>query len=302
MTDTNDLKITVVGRTFEAIKHDDGKGDFFWFASELMEKLEYEKWDKFLLLIERAMAACEKSGFKVEDHFLQVGKMVKLGSGAERIVVDYALTRYACYLIAQNGDPTKKERVAWAQSYFAYQTRKQEIQQQNFEELERILARQKLTETEKEFAAVMFSKGINGKGVATIRSAGDQVLFGGKSTQQMKEKYGVKGNRPLADFLPTLTLKAKDLAAEMTTFKTKEKGLRSSLQIKDTHINHNRSVRKVLTDEGIFPEQLPPAEDIKKLERRIKKEDQGKLKNSEKPLKIEAPFDKAMKAITEKRS
>ena len=270
----NDLTVKNTTQIFDKIKHLDPEGREFWFASDLMSVLEYEKWEKFLTLIKRAEGACEKSGFQIKDHFLQVTKIIKLGKTAERTIADYALDRYACYLIAQNGDPTKKKNVALAQSYFAYQTRKQEIQEKNFSPLERVLTRQKLTTTEKEFAHTLFQQGISGSGVAIIRDAGDKALFGGKSTQKMKKQLGINSHRPLADFLPTITLKAKDLATEMTTFKTKEQDLKDSVRIKYTHVSHNTSIRKVLTEEGIFPENLPPAEDIKKLEKRMKSDQQ----------------------------
>lgn len=265
----NQKKLTQTYKKFENIKHRGKNGQEFWLASELMREFGYEKKDKFTKLIFRAQNACKKSGFKVQNHFPHVGKMVQLGSGAKRAVFDYNLSRYACYLIAQNGDPRKKEQIALAQTYFAFQTRKQEVRQNKFAQLERLLAREKLSKTEKRFAGVLFEKGINGRKLAIIKSDGDAALFGGKNTKSMKKHLKISKGRPLADFLPTITIKAKDLAAEMTTFKTEEEDTKKSHIIRNNHVTHNVGVRRALTDENIYPELLPPEEDIKKLKRMV---------------------------------
>jgi DNA-damage-inducible protein D len=244
----------------------------FWYARDLQKILGYERWDKFLNIIEKAKMACSTSGFEVLDHFSQVGKMVELGSGSVRTIDDYKLTRYACYLIAQNGDSSKYQ-IAIAQSYFAVQTRKQEIIEQKMAEYERIASRVKLSESEKELSALAFEKGVDSKGFAIIRSKGDEALFGGHNTSKMKQRLGIKDNKPLADCLPTVTLKAKDLATEMTNYKLKkDKKIYGEKPISKEHYNNNKNVRKALTDSGIHPENLPAAEDVKKIQRKIQKE------------------------------
>ncbi|MDB5178254.1 MAG: hypothetical protein JWN01_197 [Patescibacteria group bacterium] len=256
---------------FENIKRNKN-GIEFWWARELMPLLEYTKWENFLKTIEKAKIACAESGQNIEDQFPGVRKMIERGKGAQFEVDDIALTRYACYLIAQNGDPRKKA-IALAQTYFATQTRKQELTGQRQKELERLDARHKLRETEKRFSGVIVEHGVDQKGIAEIRGAGDQTLFGGHNTASMKRRLGVKPAKPLADHLPTVTLKAKDLAAEMTTVNTLEKDLQGKDPIKTEHIDNNQAVRQALGERGIQPERLPAAEDIQKIERRIQKED-----------------------------
>ena len=197
--------------------------------------------------------------------------MVPLGSGSQRNIVDYMLTRYACYLIAQNGDP-QKEEIAFAQSYFAIQTRKQELIEDRIRLVERMTARDRLRETEKRLSENIFERGVDDAGFGRIRSKGDSALFGGHTTQDMKNRYGVKSG-PLADHLPTLTIAAKNLATEMTNYRVEEKNLYGETPITTEHVQNNHSVRKMLSDRGIKPETLPPAEDIKKLERRVKSEE-----------------------------
>lgn len=244
----------------------------YWLARELMSLLGYERWENFENAIRRAVDSCETSGIEVSDHFREVTKMVQLGSGSKRKVKDYMLTRYACYLIAQNGDP-KKEEIAFAQSYFALQTRKQELIEERLAYIERTEARGRLRETEKRLSQNIYERGVDDAGFGRIRSKGDTALFGGHTTQDMKRKLGVKDKRPLADFLPTLTIAAKNLATEMTNYNVEEKDLQGETAITMEHVQNNASVRSMLEDRGIKPEELPPSEDIKKLERRVKSQE-----------------------------
>ena len=251
----------------------------FWYARELMPLLGYERWENFEKAVKRSMDSCETAGITVPDHFREVTKMVQLGSGSQRAVKDYMLTRYACYLIAQNGD-VKKEEIAFAQAYFAVQTRKQELIEERISYIERSVARTKLKESEKRLSQNIYQRGVDDLGFARIRSKGDTALFGGGSTQKMKEKLGIKENRPLADFLPTLTIAAKNLATEMTNYNVEEKDLFGEGEITTEHVQNNSSVRSMLVERGIKPEELPPAEDIKKLERRTTSQDKKLAENA----------------------
>ena len=237
-----------------------------------MKLLGYNRWENFEKAIKRAMESCETAKIEVTDHFREVTKMVQLGSGSKRNVKDYMLTRYACYLIAMNGD-TSKEEIAFAQSYFAVQTRKQELIEERIAYIQRAQARERLKESEKRLSQNIYERGVDDDGFARIRSRGDQALFGGYSTKEMKTKLGVKDNRPLADFLPTLTIAAKNLATEMTNYNVEEKDLFGELEITGEHVQNNTEIRKMLKGRGIKPEELPPAEDIKKLERRAKSQE-----------------------------
>lgn len=263
--------------TFEGHAQETEGGVEFWLARDLQHLLGYSKWDNFLNVVSKAKTACEVSGHEIFDHFADVGKMVDLGSGSQREIDDIMLTRYACYLIAQNGDP-KKEQIAFAQTYFALQTRKAELIEQRLLESERVSARQKLTTTEKELSSVIYQQTGSNKNFGLIRSKGDQALFG-KSTQAMKAAWRVPDSRPLADFAPTIILKAKDFATEITIHNAREHHMQSEQAISSEHISNNEAVRRTLLQRGIRPESLPPAEDVKKVERRLASEDKKSLKN-----------------------
>jgi DNA-damage-inducible protein D len=269
-------------KTFEDYANKTESGVEFWLARDLQHLLGYSEWRNFNKVITKAKTSCEASGNNILDHFVEFNKMVTIGSGAQKRIDDFMLTRYAAYLIAQNGDP-KKEAIAFAQNYFAVQTRKFEIIEQRIKDWERLQARSKLSLSEKDLSSLIFEKTGSDRNFALIRSKGDTALFGGKSTKQMKKRLGIPDNRPLADFLPTITIKAKDFATEITIFNTKEKGLSSERSISAEHITNNRSVRKILLEREIVPENLPPEEDIKKLERRVKSEEK---KLGKKPDKL----------------
>ena len=227
---------------YDAIVHKEEESNVeFWYARELMPLLGYERWENFEKAVNRAMNSCETSGINISDHFREVTKMVLLGSGSKRNIKDYMLTRYACYLIAQNGDP-KKEEIAFAQSYFAIQTRKQELIEERIAYIERTEARGRLRESEKRLSQNIYERGVDDK-------------------------------RPLADFLPMLTIAAKNLATEMTNYNVEEKDLQGEASITVEHVQNNSTVRTMLGQRGIRPEDLPASEDIKKLERRVKSQE-----------------------------
>ena len=260
------MKLTKLAKTLDSIRHENGKE--YWYARELYPLLGYQNYRNFKPVVEKARESCETSGQAIENHFADARTMVPLGSGAFREVEDVKLTRYACYLIAQNGDPRIPE-IAFAQMYFALQTRKQELLEQSAEEIERLVSRRQLTETEKEFVSEIYARGVSDAvDIARIKSSGDEKLFGGLNTQQMKRKLGVSKKKPLPDVLPSVTLKAKDLATEMTTVNSRNKNLQGAGVIKNEHDDNNSSVRHTLTQRGIYPEKLPAAENTKSIESR----------------------------------
>lgn len=282
----NQELITQLNQSFNQISQTwEDSGIEYWFARDLQVLLEYSEWRNFLKVIEKAKEACENSGGKVENHFVAVNKMVVIGSGAEREIDDIMLTRYACYLIAQNGNP-HKDAIAFAQTYFALQTRKQELIEEQLRLQDRIQAREKLRESETELSKNIYERGVDDKGFGRIRSRGDAALFGGNTTLSMKNKLSVPKSRALADFLPTVTIAAKNLATEITNHNVRQNDLQGERSITDEHVQNNKSLRDMLAERGIKPEELPAEEDLKKLERRVKSDEKRLIKAAELPKDV----------------
>jgi DNA-damage-inducible protein D len=277
-----DKQLQTLQQNLEAlVQRTDAEGIEFWFARDLQVHLGYARWENFQTAIQRAIESCETSGHEAKDHFRGVTKMVDIGSASKRPVDDFMLTRYACYLIAQNGDPRKPE-IAFAQNYFALQTRKQELIDDRMHLQARMEARERLKESEKALSQNIFERGVDDSGFGRIRSQGDKALFGGNTTQAMKDKYGIVKDRPLADFLPTLTIAAKNLATEMTNHNVEQANLQGERAITREHVQNNVSVRDMLGQRGIKPESLPAEEDLKKIERRVKSEEKKLAQNTKK--------------------
>lgn len=257
--------------SFESIKQISEEWFEYWSARDLQKVLGYTEWRNFQGVIQKAEISCQEAWNFKHEHFVEANKPLTGGHWAVQNVTDYELSRYACYLVAQNGD-SKKSEIAFAQAYFAVQTRKQEMIEQKLLDLERLRARKKLTITEKEFQELAFERWVDWPWIGRMRSKGDRVLFWGNTTSDMKKKLWVK-SWPLADVLPTVTLKAKDLATEVTNHNMKVKPLQWEHQITQEHVKNNEWVRKFLDDRGIVPENLPPEENLKKIERKHKSEE-----------------------------
>lgn len=276
------MKSQEIKELFQKFEHASSKleGVECWSARDLQILLGYSKWENFEKVIQKAKDACRNAGEEEEYHFPDVRKMVSIGSGAEKEIDDILLTRYACYLVAQNGD-SRKQEIAFAQNYFAVQTRRAELVEQRLLEYERVKAREKLSQTEKQLSGILYERGIDNQGFAIIRSKGDQALFR-LNTQMLKKQMGVPHKRPIADFLPTISIKAKDLAAEMTGLNVQSKDLKGQVKIEKEHIDNNLAVRNMLTNRGIIPENLPTDKDVKMIQRKLESEEKKMLSEAKK--------------------
>lgn len=252
---------------FEDNKHQTKEGVDFWYARDLQKLLGYIQWRNFEKIIKRAQKSCKSAGVPMQDHFADVSKSIISGKGATFETNDIILTRYACYLIAQNGDPSKSQ-IAFAQAYFAVQTRKLELLEEKINQIERIKAREKLSKSEKQLSRMIYEKTKNEKAFGYIRSKGDEALFG-LSTAKMKVKWAIPKSKPLADFAPTVVLKGKDFANEMTVFNTQEKNLNKTREITEEHVENNKIVRSAMKERGIIPENLKPEADVAKVKRKL---------------------------------
>lgn len=252
-----------------------------WSARDLQALLGYAQWKNFENVIEKAKKAALNAGTDVSDHFADIGKMVDIGLGTKREIEDVILTRYACYLIAQNGDSAKPE-IAFAQTYFAVQTRRLELIEERLLDTERVSAREKLSKSEKKLSGIIYERGVDDKGFAIIRSRGDEALFGGYNTLEMKTKLNVPSKRPLADFLPTLTIKAKDFATELTSHNVVEKDLQGLNPIEREHVDNSEAVRRILIQRGVKPENLPVEQDVKKIKRKLESDKKKVIKDVKK--------------------
>lgn len=257
---------------FEEIKHSNTIGQEYWSARELFAALQYLKWDKFLNVIDKAMEACKNSGQAVSDHFPRVGKMVSLGSGAERDIGDLHLTRYACYLIIQNADPSK-EVVALGQTYFAMQTRKQELREKAFEQLEneeekRLFLRKEMAEHNKQLADAARAAGvIKPQEYAIFQNHGYMGLYNGLDAKKIHAKKGLKKSQNILDHMGSTELAANLFRATQTEEKLKRDNIRNKELANKTHYEVGKKVRQTIKElGGTMPENLPVEESIKKIE------------------------------------
>ncbi len=269
-----DKALDTIQKNLESIKRvsNDDHPMEFWSARDLMPMLGYTKWQKFTEVIERAKAACKLSGQNIDDHVTGAGKMIATGKGATRKIEDFFLTRYAFYLIAQNGDPRKPE-IALAQTYFATQTRKQELLEQRDMESKRLDARAKLRETESKIESTVYERGIKYPvEFATFKNKHIEALYGGISASQLKKIRKIPPKRSLADFDSHVELKAKDFALAMTDHNIKEKDIRGKEAMNTEVVKNSRETRQALLNRGIKPEHIKPEEDLKLVESRKNKE------------------------------